>query len=68
MAVIISGKDLAACNKLAMKESIPHLIEKYGRAPHLAVILVGDDPGSVSYVKGKEKSCLEIGITNTTIK
>ena len=36
--------------------------------PHLAVILVGDDPGSVSYVTGKEKACNEIGITNTTIK
>ena len=68
MAVVISGKQLALDNKLAMKESIPSLIEKYGRAPHLAVILVGEDPGSVSYVKGKEKACAEIGITNTTIR
>ena len=68
MAVVISGKQLALDNKLAMKESIPSLIEKYGRAPHLAVVLVGEDPGSVSYVKGKEKACAEIGITNTTIR
>lgn len=68
MAIVISGKQLALNNKLAMKESIPHLVAKYGRPPHLAVILVGEDPGSVSYVKGKEKACLEIGITNTTIR
>lgn len=68
MAVIISGKDLAASKRLKMKEEIPTFIEKYGRAPHLVVILVGEDPGSVSYVKGKEKACIEIGITNTTIK
>lgn len=68
MAVIISGKDLAASKKIAMKDSLPALIEKYGRAPHLVVILVGEEPGSVSYVKGKEKACIEIGITNTTIR
>lgn len=68
MAIVISGKDLAANNKLKMKETIPLLYEKYGRYPHLAVILVGEDPGSVSYVTGKEKACLEIGIVNTTIK
>jgi len=68
MAIVISGKQLALNNKLAMKESIPDLVAKYGRPPHLAVILVGEDPGSVSYVKGKEKACLEIGITNTTIR
>ena len=30
--------------------------EKYGRVPHLVVILVGEDPGSVSYVTGKAKA------------
>ena len=68
VAVIISGKDLAASKKLAMKEAMPNLIAKYGRAPHLVVILVGEDPGSVSYVRGKEKACVEVGITNTTIR
>lgn len=41
---------------------------KYGRAPHLAVILVGEDPGSVSYVTGKAKASAEVGIRNTTIR
>lgn len=68
MAVIISGKELALNKKMAMKEQISNLLIEYKRAPHLAVILVGEDPGSVSYVKGKEKACLEVGITNTTIR
>ena len=41
---------------------------KYGRVPHLAVILVGEDPGSVSYVTGKAKASAEVGIRNTTIR
>ncbi len=41
---------------------------KYGRVPHLVVILVGDDPASVSYVTGKAKASAEVGIRNTTIR
>lgn len=44
------------------------LSEQYGRTPNLAVILVGDDPGSVSYVAGKSKAANEIGIRNNTIR
>ena len=40
---------------------------KYGRVPHLVVILVGDDPASQSYVRGKGKACEVVGIRNTTI-
>lgn len=42
--------------------------EKYGRVPHLVVILVGEDPGSVSYVRGKAKASETVGIKNTTIR
>ena len=68
MCVVISGKDLAKSLKGEMAIEVIELEKQYGRVPHLAVILVGEDPGSVSYVKGKEKACLEIGIKNTTIK
>ena len=67
MAVVISGKELAQHKRAFMTKQVIELKEKYGREPHLAVILVGNDTGSVSYVKGKEKACLEIGIKNTTI-
>lgn len=68
MAVVISGKELATIRRTALKEEMPSLIAKYGRAPHLVVILVGDNPASVSYVKGKGDACIEIGAQNTTIK
>lgn len=68
MATVISGKELATLRRSAMKEEVSTFIEKYGRVPHLAVVLVGEDPGSVSYVAGKEKACIEIGIKNTTIR
>ena len=68
MALVISGKDLAASIKAGLRAELPALEEKYGRKPHLAVILVGEDPGSVSYVKGKGKACEEVGINNTTIR
>ena len=68
MGVVVSGKDLAKTLKDGMAIEVVELEKKYGRLPHLAVILVGEDPGRVSYVKGKEKACNEIGIKNTTIK
>ncbi len=67
MAQIISGKELSQELKDNMKIQVEELVNKYGRAPHLAVILVGNDPGSISYVSGKEKACNYIGIKNTTI-
>ena len=68
MGKIISGKDLAASLKAKMSEDIIQYVNKYGRRPKLAVILVGEDPGSVSYVAGKEKACIQIGIENLTIR
>lgn len=64
----ISGKNLSARMKAEMAVQVAALKEKYGREPHLAVILVGEDPGSVSYVTGKSKACDACGIKNTTIR
>ncbi len=66
--MIISGKDLSAKLKSEMAAEVATFDEKYGRVPHLVVILVGEDPGSVSYVKGKGKAADEVGIKNTTIR
>ena len=66
--MIISGKDLSAKLKEEMKSQVAEFPSKYGRVPHLVVILVGEDPGSVSYVTGKAKACEVIGIRNTTIR
>ena len=66
--MIIKGKDLSASIKEALKVRVNVLGEQYGRTPNLAVILVGDDPGSVSYVTGKAKAATEVGIRNSTIR
>lgn len=65
--MIISGKDLSARMKAEMAEKVATFPQKYGRVPHLVVILVGEDPASQSYVKGKGKACEVVGIKNTTI-
>lgn len=66
--MIISGKELSARLKAEMAAEVATFPAKYGRVPHLAVLLVGEDPGSVSYVTGKAKASAEVGIRNTTIR
>mgnify|MGYP000438155010 CR=1 FL=1 len=66
--MIISGKELSAKLKAEMAAQVAAFPEKYGRVPHLVVILVGEDPGSVSYVTGKAKASEVVGIKNTTIR
>ena len=43
-------------------------VEEQGIVPGLAVILVGEDPASRSYVKGKEKGCEQVGIYSELIE
>lgn len=66
--MIISGKELSAKLKAEMAEQVATFPAKYGRVPHLTVVLVGDDPASVSYVTGKAKASEVVGIRNTTIR
>ncbi|MBQ8271460.1 MAG: bifunctional methylenetetrahydrofolate dehydrogenase/methenyltetrahydrofolate cyclohydrolase [Tidjanibacter sp.] len=65
--MIISGKDLAAEIKRDIAADVVKYKEQYGREPHLVVILVGENPASVSYVTGKAKDSEEVGFKNTTI-
>ena len=60
-AEIIDGKAIAETLKKEIGEDTQKLKSK-GIIPGLAVILVGDDPASISYVTGKEKACQEIGM------
>ncbi|MEG1611289.1 MAG: tetrahydrofolate dehydrogenase/cyclohydrolase catalytic domain-containing protein [Alistipes sp.] len=66
--MIISGKELSAQMKADMAAQVATFETKYGRTPHLVVVLVGEDAGSVSYVTGKAKACEAIGIRNTTVR
>ena len=66
--MILSGKDLSDKLKALMAQEVATFPQKYGRVPHLAVVLVGDDPASASYVRSKAKASELIGIRNTTVK
>lgn len=66
--MIISGKELSDELRSEIVERVKVIKNIYDVVPHLAVIIVGDDPASQSYVKGKSKACDEVGITNTTIQ
>ncbi|MBQ8308160.1 MAG: bifunctional methylenetetrahydrofolate dehydrogenase/methenyltetrahydrofolate cyclohydrolase, partial [Alistipes sp.] len=66
--MIISGKELSLKLKADLATEVATFPARYGRVPHLVVILVGEDPGSVSYVTGKAQACNAVGIQNTTIR
>ena len=66
--MIISGKELSDELRSEIVERVKVIKNIYDVVPHLAVIIVGDDPASQSYVKGKSKACDEVGIINTTIQ
>lgn len=64
----ISGTALAKEIKENVARQVEELKAKYGREPHLVVILVGENPASVSYVTGKAKDSAQVGFRNTTIR
>ena len=59
---VIDGKALAASLRAEIAKGVEELKTAKGVTPGLAVILVGDNPASVSYVTAKEKACREAGI------
>ena len=63
-ATILNGKQLASSIKTSLKEKISNHKQK----PTLAVIIVGNNPASETYVRSKEKACLETGINSKTYK
>ena len=62
--LLIDGKKVAAELRLKVRSEVDAIAREYGRPPHLAVILVGDDPASQVYVRYKEKACEEVGIAS----
>ncbi|MBS7260386.1 MAG: bifunctional methylenetetrahydrofolate dehydrogenase/methenyltetrahydrofolate cyclohydrolase FolD [Treponema sp.] len=66
MATIIDGKQIAADTRAEVAERTAKLKEK-GITPCLAVILVGENPASVSYVTGKRKALAECGMEDRSL-
>jgi methylenetetrahydrofolate dehydrogenase (NADP+)/methenyltetrahydrofolate cyclohydrolase len=66
-AQILDGKALAATIKTELRERVSVLAER-GIVPGLGTVLVGDDPGSRSYVAGKHRDCAEVGIASIQVE
>ena len=65
-ATILDGKALASSIKGQLASRVTAL-KASGIAPGLGTVLVGDDPGSISYVAGKHRDCQEVGINSIRI-
>ena len=61
MATIINGKEVSAKVKEQVAEEVKQLKDK-GIHPGLAVVIVGEDPASKTYVKNKKLACQAVGI------
>lgn len=68
MGTIIYGSEIASEVKANLKEKVTKLANMNKRLPKLVVILVGNNPASLSYVTGKEKACKAVGMDNELIK
>ena len=67
-ATLIDGRKLAAETRSQIAEGVAQLKAEKGVTPGLAVILVGDNPASLSYVTAKEKACAEAGMHSREIR
>lgn len=66
-ARLINGKEIARAKRLEMKSAVEKM-KSEGIVPGLAVILVGENPASMSYVKGKIRDCREVGIYSELVR
>lgn len=62
MAQILSGTQLSKTMRAEMADEVALLKTQHNITPGLAVVLVGNDPASMSYIKGKRKACADIGL------
>lgn len=65
--VIINGKEISVKIKNEIRQEINEIKTKYERVPKLAVILVGHDQASQTYVRNKEKGCQYVGMQSEMI-
>ena len=65
---ILDGRALAQTIRGELAEEVEKLTQNGGRPPHLAAILVGDNPASQAYVRNKVRSCEKVGFASTLIK
>lgn len=65
---LIDGKQIAGSIKAEMALEVRRMLDSGQDAPHLAAVLVGEDPASESYVASKEKACAEVGFISSVYR
>jgi methylenetetrahydrofolate dehydrogenase (NADP+) / methenyltetrahydrofolate cyclohydrolase len=68
MYQLIDGKKTASEIKLEIAGKVTAWVHSGKKAPHLAAVLVGDNPSSITYVNNKVKDCAEVGFKSTLIR
>ncbi|MEE8153021.1 MAG: bifunctional methylenetetrahydrofolate dehydrogenase/methenyltetrahydrofolate cyclohydrolase FolD [candidate division NC10 bacterium] len=66
-AQVVDGREIATAIRRDVRREVEVLTGTQGRPPGLAVILVGDDLASTTYVRNKGKACEEVGIKSVQI-
>ena len=67
MAEIVDGKLVSSVIRAELSEEIARFKSEYSVTPGLAVIIVGDNPASLVYVRNKKKACEQVGINSYEI-
>ena len=65
---LIDGKALSQTIKEEIAQEVELIKENGGKTPHLAAVLIGEDPASEVYVRNKVKSCEMVGFKSTLVK
>jgi len=65
---LIDGKLISAQIKSEIAEEVKQILNSGGKRPHLAVVIVGHDGGSETYVANKIRTCEELGFVSTLIR
>ncbi len=68
MTKLIDGKKIAQAIKEEIAQQVKTIKDKEERPPHLAAVLVGNDPASETYVASKGRACTEVGFDSSTYK
>jgi len=65
---LIDGKKIAEEIRMEIKTEVARMIDEEDKSPHLAAVIIGDDPASQTYVAGKERACKSVGFTSSVYK
>ncbi|MCB9082332.1 MAG: bifunctional 5,10-methylenetetrahydrofolate dehydrogenase/5,10-methenyltetrahydrofolate cyclohydrolase [Lewinellaceae bacterium] len=66
--IVLDGRQLATTIKEELATATQAIVAAGGKKPHLAAVLVGDDPASQAYVRNKVRSCEQVGFDSTLIR